>query len=98
MGYYKRTHRFMGPLPLLEKRDREYKTLWLQPTDESQVPIQVRAYEDADGWNGFRYTHMNGVECLWMRQLWKEVPSPFGELDSSPVNDDDNEPTEEIPT
>lgn len=92
-GNYRRTYHYPGQPDLSE---REWKTLWLQPHDESRVPEQVRVYEDRDGWTGYRLNDTTKLEHRWIRGLWKEVVSPFGEMNQLvPVTHEDDETTQE---
>lgn len=98
MSNYKRTINYVGRPALLEPIEREYKTIWLQPVNESQVPHQVHVYEKPDGWRGYRMNDSSQTEVFWMRGLWKEVPSPLPpSVTLEPVRDEDDEETLESP-
>lgn len=95
MGNYKRTVHYPGKPDIAV---REWRTTWLQPDDESRVPVQVRIYDTDAGWVGYYVRDQARLRITWMKPIWKEVPSPLGELGNlKPVNDDDDEETlEEI--
>lgn len=94
MSNYKRTKVYVGRPALLDPLEPEYRTLWLQPTSENQVPMQVRAYVNREGnWVGWRYTDHTRLEVTWMCGLWKEVPAPF---DLQLYQDEDLEVTQEV--
>lgn len=79
MGNYKRNTRYAGKPELLDPIERAYKSIWLQPMDERQVPMEVYVYEKQDGWHGYRATDDRArmPEVFWIRGLWKQVPSPL---------------------
>lgn len=94
---YRRNRRFAGKPELLEPMEREYKTLWLQPVSENQVPMEVYVYEKQDGWHGYRATDDRAKmpEVFWIRGLWKEVPSPLPSIEIKEY-DADSEDTMEV--
>ncbi len=100
-NYYKRNRRYAGKPELLEPMERQYKTLWLQPENDSQVPMEVYVYEKTDGWHGYRATddRTKMPEVFWIRGLWKVVPSPLPDVEIrelQPLSDNDLEDTMEV--
>src|SRR5262245_52823409 len=92
-GNYKRTVHYPGKPDLSE---RVWKSLWLQPHDDSRVPREVYVFEDEGGWTGYYQSDPARLEIRWIKGLWKEVPSPFGDAGRLvPVSQDDDETTQE---
>lgn len=100
MSNSKRIRRVPGRPPLLDDIVYEYRDTWLQPANESQVPIHVRVYEAKEGWVGWRLNDPAMVETTWLRALWKEVDDPLGPLERPRIasTEDDEETTLEVPT
>ncbi len=97
-NYYKRNRKFVGTPELMDPIEREYKTIWLQPISESQVPMEVYVYEKRDGWQGYRAADDRArmPEVFWTRTLWKEVPSPIPTVQIREYTDNESEDTLEV--